>query len=150
MNSTKAPAAVGPYSHAVVCNMPSTAYISGQLPLCPTSGAMLGGDSAAEQAKQCLSNLDKILYRVNANRNTVTKTTVLLTDLADFADVNKVYAEFFGDHAPARVCYQVTALPKGAKVEIDAIAGTYGPRRPRRSTAGTAETAEAAAPADKA
>lgn len=60
-----------------------------------------------QQAVKCLENLDAILYRVNARRDTVVKTTVLLTDLADFASVNKVYAEFFGDHAPARVCYQV-------------------------------------------
>ncbi|MEM1286317.1 MAG: RidA family protein [Cohaesibacteraceae bacterium] len=113
-----APPAVGPYSHATLTK--ESAYISGCLAL-DAEGTFLGGDAAA-QAKQALSNLSKVLAAANLAPSDVAKTVVFLTDMADFAAVNAVYAEFFGDHKPARSCIAVAALPLGATVEIEAIA----------------------------
>eukprot|EP01000_Liburna_glaciale_P005602 NODE_5536_length_378_cov_388.428571_g4448_i0.p1 GENE.NODE_5536_length_378_cov_388.428571_g4448_i0~~NODE_5536_length_378_cov_388.428571_g4448_i0.p1 ORF type:complete len:89 (-),score=30.26 NODE_5536_length_378_cov_388.428571_g4448_i0:81-347(-) len=83
---------------------------------------VLLGDTAAEQTKQCLSNMGAILAASKSSPDRVLKTTVLLTDMNDFAAVNAVYSDFFGDHKPARACYAVAALPAGAKVEIEAVA----------------------------
>lgn len=116
--SDKAPAAVGPYSQAVEAG--GTLYVSGQLPIVPATGAM--PSSVAGQTRQSLTNIGAILNEAGYSYNDVVKTCVLLTDIADFAEMNAVYAEFFTADKPARVCYQVSALPKGAKVEIDAIA----------------------------
>ena len=116
--SPAAPKAVGPYSQAVQCN--GTLYISGQLPVDGATGAVAEGIEA--QTRQSLTNIGHILAAAGMGYGNVVKTTVLLADIADFAAMNAVYAEFFEGDKPARVCYQVAALPLGVKVEIDAIA----------------------------
>ncbi len=117
--SPKAPAAVGPYSQAVELN--GTLFISGQLPLDPVSGEMPQGVEA--QTRRSLDNIGFILEEAGLGYGDIVKTTVLLDDIADFGAMNAVYAEYFKGDKPARVCYEVAALPKGAKVEIEAIAG---------------------------
>ncbi len=119
ISSPKAPAAVGPYSQAVELN--GTLFISGQLPLDPASGEMPQGVEA--QTRRSLDNIGCILEEAGLGYGDIVKTTVLLDDIADFGAMNAVYAEYFKGDKPARVCYQVAALPKGAKVEIEAIAG---------------------------
>ena len=114
-----APKAVGPYSQAVELN--GTLYLSGQLPVDPATGRMPEGVEA--QTRQSLANLGAILTAAGLTFSDIAKTTVLLADIADFGAMNAVYAEYFPGDKPARVCYQVTALPLGARVEIDAIAG---------------------------
>lgn len=118
VETTQAPAAIGPYAQAVTAD--GWVFCSGQLGLDPASGA-LAADTAG-QARQALVNLRAVLASAGCTLADVVKTTVYLTDLADFAAVNAVYAEAFGSHRPARVCLQVAALPKGGTVEIDAIA----------------------------
>ncbi len=117
--SPKAPAAVGPYSQAVELN--GTLFISGQLPLDPETGAMPEGIEA--QTRRSLDNIGYILEEAGLGYGDIVKTTVLLDSIADFGAMNAVYAEYFKGDKPARVCYEVAALPKGAKVEIEAIAG---------------------------
>ena len=109
--SPKAPKAVGPYSQAVKCG--DTLYISGQLPIDGATGAM--PESIEDQTRQSLTNLGHILEEAGYSHADIVKTTVLLTDIAD-------YATFFTKDMPARICYQVSKLPMGAKVEIDAVA----------------------------
>lgn len=116
--STQAPAAVGPYSQAIEVN--GTLYISGQLPIDPDLGQM--PDSIEAQTEQALKNIGAILQEAGYDYTDVVKSTVLLADMNDFAAMNAVYAKFYTSQMPARVCYQVAALPKGAKVEIEAIA----------------------------
>ena len=115
----KAPAAIGPYSQAV--NLNGTLFVSGQLPVDPATGTMPDGIEA--QTRQSLQNIGAILEAAGLTFNDVVKTTVLLASMADFAAMNAVYAEFFPQDKPARVCFQAAALPKNALVEIDAIAG---------------------------
>lgn len=117
--SPKAPKAIGPYSQAIELN--GTLFVSGQIPVIPETGRM--PESIEEQTRQSLTNIGAILEEAGLSFNDVVKTTVLLDDIKNFAAMNAVYAEFFPDMKPARVCYQVTALPAGAKVEIDAVAG---------------------------
>ncbi len=117
--SPNAPAAIGPYSQAVELN--GTLFVSGQLPVNPADGTMPA--TIEEQTKQALKNIGAILEEAGLTYNDVVKTCVLLDDIANFGAMNAVYAEFFQQDKPARVCYQVAALPKGAKIEIDAIAG---------------------------
>lgn len=117
--SPNAPKAVGPYSQAIELN--GTVFVSGQLPLNPETGKM--PETIDEQTKQALTNIGAILKEAGLGYDNVAKTTVLLDDIANFAAMNAVYAEFFTGTKPARVCYQVAALPMGAHVEIDAIAG---------------------------
>ena len=116
--SPLAPKAVGPYSQAIAHD--ATLYISGQLPIDAAVGTMVEGVEA--QTRQALTNLGYILNEAGYTFDDVAKTTVLLADIADFAAMNAVYAEFFPNEKPARICYQVAALPLGARVEIDAIA----------------------------
>ena len=116
--SPDAPAAVGPYSQAVQAD--GTLYISGQLPVNPADGKF--PDSIEDQTRQSLANLKAILNEAGMGFGDVVKTTVLLDDIKNFAAMNAVYAEHFTGAFPARVCYQVAALPLGVKVEIDAIA----------------------------
>lgn len=118
ISSPKAPAAIGPYSQAVEAN--GLLFVSGQLPVNPTSGEMAEGIDA--QTRQSLVNLAAILEEAGLSVSDVVKTTVLLSDIADFVAMNAVYAEYFPSGAPARACYQVSALPKGAMVEIEAVA----------------------------
>ena len=98
-----------------------TLYVSGQLPVNPTTGIIPDGIEA--QTRQSLTNIMAILKEAGLDADNVVKTCVLLADIKDFSAMNAVYAEFFQNEKPARVCYQVAALPKGALVEIDAIAG---------------------------
>ena len=116
--SPLAPKAVGPYSQAIENN--GTIYVSGQLPIDGATGKM--AESIEEQTRQSLTNLRYILEEAGYSLADVANTTVLLDDLADFAAMNGVYATFFTEQMPARVCYEVAKLPMGAKVEIDAIA----------------------------
>ncbi len=121
ISTREAPEAIGPYSQAIECRPARLLFLSGQIPIDPRSGAMVGAD-AAEQARQVLKNLDAVLLAAGLARWNVVKTTIYLADLSDYAAVNEVYAEYFGNHRPARATVQVAALPKGALVEIDAIA----------------------------
>lgn len=119
ISSEKAPAALGPYSQAIKAG--NTLYISGQLGLDPKTGEFPGPD-AVSQARQSLANLQAILKAAGATPDNVVKTTVLLADMGDFSAVNEVYAQVFTADPPARSCFAVAALPKGGKVEIEAIA----------------------------
>lgn len=119
VNSDAAPAAVGPYSHAVRVTG-ELLFISGQIPLDAASGELVG-DTPAEQARKCLENLHAIASDAGCSLEDAVKVTVYLTDMSAFADVNEVYAGFFKSDPPARVALAVAALPKGAQVEIDAV-----------------------------
>ena len=116
--TSKAPAAVGPYSQAI--KEGNVLYCSGQIPLVPETGEIVAGDIKA-QAKQSLENVKAVLAEAGATFNNVVKTTVYIVDMADFGAVNEVYAEYFGDHKPARSCVAVKELPKGARVEIEVL-----------------------------
>lgn len=121
IQSTQAPNAVGPYSQAIVSQ--GFVFVSGQIPISPeTNTLMLFDGDIQKQTQLVLSNLLAILKAAGCNQNHVVKTTILLTDINDFPAVNDVYAAFFGDHKPARATYAVAALPKGAHIEIEAIA----------------------------
>lgn len=114
-----APAAIGPYSQAT--KVGETIYTSGQLPINMETGDLEINDIAAA-TKNSLDNIQAILAAEGCKMSHIVKTTVFLTDLADFATVNEVYGSYFEKEPPARSCVQVAALPKGAKVEIEAIA----------------------------
>lgn len=114
-----APAAIGPYSQAV--RVDGWIYVSGQIPLDPASGELVGGDIAA-QTHRVFRNLEAILREAGGGLDTVVKTTVFLSDMGDFAAMNEVYAEYFGHHRPARATVEAGALPKGVDVEIEAVA----------------------------
>jgi 2-iminobutanoate/2-iminopropanoate deaminase len=113
-----APAAVGPYSHAVRTG--DLLFCSGQVALDPGSGELLAG-SAGEQASRCLQSLQAVCSAAGTTLQRAVRCTVYLTDMGTWAEVNEAYAEFFGDSPPARVAIGVAALPKGADVEIDAV-----------------------------
>lgn len=115
----KAPAAIGPYSQAIKAG--NTIYVSGQIPIDPARGEFAGDDIAA-QTRQSLTNIKNILAAAGTDMSHVVKTTVLLADIADFAAMNDVYAEFFTEPYPARAAFQAAAIPKGALVEIEAVA----------------------------
>ena len=116
-----APAPVGPYSQAVKAG--GVLYCSGQIALDPLTGAMVGAGDVEAETRQVLSNLKAVLEAGGSSPSQVLRTTVFLADLADFALVNGIYAELFGEGvSPARACVEVAALPKGARVEIDCIA----------------------------
>lgn len=121
IKTREAPEAIGPYAQAVEAN--GLVFCSGQLPINPKSG-MIEVAGAAEQTMQVLLNLRAALTAAGSGLDKVVKTTVFLTDIGDFPAVNKVYAEMFGGHTPARSTVQVARLPKSAKVEIEAIALT--------------------------
>ena len=114
-----APAAIGPYSQAVEAG--GCVYVSGQLPINPATGQMAEG-GVAELTRQSLANIRAILAEAGLGMENVVKTTVLLADMADFAEMNAVYAEFFTAPFPARSAFAVKALPKGARVEIECLA----------------------------
>jgi 2-iminobutanoate/2-iminopropanoate deaminase len=113
-----APAAIGPYSHAVRTG--SLLFCSGQIPLDPATGEIVG-ETPAEQARQCLLNLTAVCDAAGASLADAVRLTVYMTDLSAFAAVGEVYATFFSEDPPARVAVGVAALPRGAQVEIDAI-----------------------------
>ena len=119
ISTADAPAAIGPYSQAI--RMGNLVFASGQIPLHPQTGEIVG-ETAAEQARQVLQNLQAVLQAAGASLQQVVKTTIFLTDLSQFAAVNAVYAEFFPENLPARSTVQVAALPRGVQVEIEAIA----------------------------
>jgi 2-iminobutanoate/2-iminopropanoate deaminase len=114
-----APAAIGPYSQAVVAG--SLVFLSGQIPLDPERGKIVEG-SIEDETRQVLKNLAAVLAAEGLTLDAILRTTVFLTDLEDFPRVNQTYAEFFTEPFPARATVQVAALPRGARVEIDAIA----------------------------
>lgn len=114
-----APAAIGPYSQAVQAG--NMLFVSGQIPIDPATGEFAGSDIAT-QTNRSLTNVKNILAAAGYSLNDVVKTTVLLADIADFAAMNAVYAEYFSENKPARACFAVKDLPKGALVEIEAIA----------------------------
>jgi 2-iminobutanoate/2-iminopropanoate deaminase len=120
-NTDKAPAAIGPYSQALSAN--GFLYISGQLPIDPTTGDFPAG-SIAEQTEQSIKNIEAILAASGSDASKVLKTTCLLADIGDFAAMNEVYAKHFGLNgpAPARAAFAVKDLPKGALIEIEAVA----------------------------
>ncbi len=119
ISTDKAPKAIGPYSQAVkVGNM---LFTSGSIPLDPETGSIVG-ETAAEQAEQSLKNLFAVLNEANAKAENVVKTTVFLSDMDDFAQINEVYSSYFTENFPARSCVAVKTLPKNVKIEIEAIA----------------------------
>lgn len=119
INTSKAPKAIGPYSQAVEIN--NTLYVSGQVPIDPTTGEIVKG-GIAEQTEQVLKNIGNILSAAGYNLSDVVKTTCMLADIKDFKIMNEKYAQFFLKEFPARSTFQVAALPLGALVEIDIIA----------------------------
>lgn len=120
VTSTAAPAAIGPYSQAVVAY--PQVYVSGQLPINPETGAF-DGDDAGIQAMRSIDNIEAILAEIGLGLHDVVKTTVFLADMTDFEVVNEIYARRFnGPVLPARSAFQVAALPKGARIEIEAVA----------------------------
>jgi 2-iminobutanoate/2-iminopropanoate deaminase len=123
IDAAAAPAAVGPYSHAVQAN--GLLFCSGQIPLDPATGEIVG-ETPAEQARRCLENLQLVCEAAGTKLEDAVRCTVYMTDLSAFAEVNEVYAEFFPSEPPARAAVGVSALPKGAQVEIDAIVSLNG------------------------
>lgn len=118
ITSDGAPAAIGPYSQAVRCG--DLLFVSGQVPIDPATGALAPGDISA-QTERVLQSLDAIVRAAGATFDDVVKTTVYLADMDDFVAMNRVYARWFADPAPARAAVQVARLPKDAQIEIDAI-----------------------------
>ena len=116
----QAPAAIGPYSQGIEASG-RMIFVSGQIPINPATGN-IEAETIEEQTRQSLTNIQHILEAAGAGMSDVVKTTVLLADIADFAAMNGVYAEFFKGACPARAAFQVAAIPKGARVEIEAIA----------------------------
>ncbi|MBU3673826.1 MAG: RidA family protein [Solirubrobacteraceae bacterium] len=118
-----APEAIGPYSHAV--SSQGLLFCSGQIPLDPQSGELVGDDAAA-QAVRCLENLDAVCRSAGARLADAVRCTIYMTDLDDFAEVNEAYAGFFAEDPPSRVTVGVAALPRGAQVEIEAVVAVDG------------------------
>ena len=119
IHTDNAPAAIGPYSQAIQAG--NTIYVSGQLPIDPATGAF-AGDEIKAQTRQSLTNVKNILIEAGTDMSAVVKTTVLLANIADFAAMNEVYAEFFTAPFPARAAFQVACLPRNALVEIECVA----------------------------
>ncbi|MDQ3557422.1 MAG: RidA family protein [Gemmatimonadota bacterium] len=122
-----APAAIGPYSQAVV--HAGLVFTAGQIPLDPGSGELIEGDIAA-QTERVLRNLGAVLEAAGASFQSVVKTTVFLQDMGDFAAMNEVYGRFFGEHRPARSAVQAARLPRDVRVEIEAIAALSQQNQP--------------------
>ncbi|MDK4717905.1 Rid family detoxifying hydrolase [Rhizobium sp. CNPSo 3968] len=118
VNTNKAPAAIGPYSQARI--HAGLLFVSGQLPIDPLTGKF-SSDEPAEQIRQCLANIRAIADAAGTSMSNCLKTTVLVTDLSQFKDINAAYGEAFTAPYPARATYQVAALPLGAKVEVEAV-----------------------------
>jgi 2-iminobutanoate/2-iminopropanoate deaminase len=121
VESASAPRAIGPYSQAIEARGARTLWLSGQIPLDPATGELVAGDVAAQTAR-VMENLAAVLDAAGARLEHVVKCTIYLVDLADFARVNEVYGRSFPGAPPARATVQVAALPRGARVEIDAVA----------------------------
>ncbi|MFZ0039854.1 MAG: Rid family detoxifying hydrolase [Solirubrobacteraceae bacterium] len=123
MTASNAPAAVGPYVHAVRAG--GLLFCSGQIPLDPRTGDMVGA-TAADQAGRCLENLGAVCQAAGASLGDAVKITIYMTDMSAFSAVNEVYASFFESSPPARVAIGVAALPRGAQVEMDAVVAVDG------------------------
>ena len=119
IHTPQAPAALGPYSQALVAG--EWVFASGQIPIDPGTGELIDG-GIAEQTDRVLKNLAAVLHEAGASLDRVVKTTVYLADMATFGEMNEVYAKHFGDHRPARATVQAAALPRNVGVEIDVIA----------------------------
>jgi 2-iminobutanoate/2-iminopropanoate deaminase len=124
ISTEKAPKAIGPYAQGVVAG--NMVFCSGQIPLDPTTGEMVGAGDVRLQTERVLENLGAVLAAAGASFASVVKTTIYLADLQDFGNVNEVYARYFPSAPPARATVEVAGLPKGALVEIDAIATVDG------------------------
>ena len=121
ISTQSAPRAIGPYSQGIEARGTRTLYLSGQIPLDPTSGELVTG-TIEEQTARVLENLGAVLAAAGTGFEQVVKTTVFLVDLADFQRMNEIYARAFAQNPPARSTVQVAALPRGARVEIEAVA----------------------------
>lgn len=119
MQTDAAPAAIGPYSQAVIVD--SFVYTAGQIPLDPATMEMVDGD-IQRQTERVMENLKAVLEAAGASLESVVKTTVFLKDMDDFAAMNEVYARYFGDHRPARSAVEAARLPRDARLEIEAVA----------------------------
>ena len=119
LSTDKAPSAIGPYSQAVMTS--GMIYVSGQLPIDPSTGSFAGDDIKA-QTRQSLENIRAVLESAGGSLENVVKTTVLLKDIGEFTEMNEVYAQYFTGICPARAAFQVGSLPKDARVEIEAVA----------------------------
>ena len=119
IRTNEAPKAIGPYSQGIALG--DWVFVSGQIPLDPGTGELVPG-GFADQAARALENLDAIVRAAGSERRKVAKVTVYLTDVGRFAEFNEIYAAYFGDHRPARAVVGVAALPRGAQVEIEALA----------------------------
>lgn len=122
VETENAPKAIGPYSQAVVAPLGRLVFCSGQIPLDPQTGHLAGGGDVRQETHQVMRNLEAVLRAAGASLTSVVKTTIYLADMGSFAAVNEVYGSYFTARAPARATVQVAALPRGAQVEIDAIA----------------------------
>lgn len=118
IRTDSAPAAIGPYSQAVAVD--DWLWVSGQIPMDPSTGAMVTGDIEAA-TRRVLDNLSAVVQAAGGTLDQVVRVTIYLTDLARFQTVNAIYAEYFSESPPARVCVEVSGLPKGAEVEMDAV-----------------------------
>lgn len=119
ISTTKAPAAIGPYSQAIKAG--NVIYTSGAIPVDPTTGEVVAG-GAAEQAEQSLKNLQAVLASASASLDNVVKTTVFIKNMNDFATINEVYKKYFTKNFPARSCVEVARLPKDVLIEIECVA----------------------------
>jgi 2-iminobutanoate/2-iminopropanoate deaminase len=119
VHTEAAPGAIGPYSQALVAG--DLVFVSGQIPLDPATGALVSGDFTAE-VERVLANIDAVLLAAGCDRSRVVKATAYLTDLSLFTAFNEIYGKFFGSHRPARAVVQAAALPRGARVEVEAVA----------------------------
>jgi len=120
ISTPNAPAAIGPYSQAVISN--GFAFLSGQIPLDPATGQLIESHDIAPQTERVLDNLKAVLEACGSSLEKVVKTTVYLTDMREFAGMNDVYARYFADNAPARATIEAARLPRNVRVEIDCIA----------------------------
>lgn len=121
INTKDAPAAIGPYSQAIKVKPSQLIFVSGQIPMDPWTNKLKTAN-IDEQVHQVINNMVKILEKAKSSLDKVVKTTIYLTNMNDFARVNEIYSQYFKTNPPARACVQVSALPKGVNVEIDAIA----------------------------
>jgi 2-iminobutanoate/2-iminopropanoate deaminase len=114
-----APRAIGPYSQGVLAG--DLLFVSGQIPLDPASGELIAGDFRAE-LERVLANVDGVVRAAGCDRRRIVRCMIYLTDMALFGELNEIYAAFFGDHRPARAVVEVAALPRGARIEMEAVA----------------------------
>jgi 2-iminobutanoate/2-iminopropanoate deaminase len=122
ISTAAAPKAIGPYAQAVIAPAGRLLFCSGQIPLDPRSGEMVGAGDVRAQAERVMENLGAVLAAGGASFGAVVKTTIFLADLQDFGAVNEIYGRYFPDKPPARSTVQAAGLPKGALIEIEAIA----------------------------